>query len=156
MSSKLIENPTKTIRTNHKQHPKHATFKPTKNKFSQLTSTTNDGSRSTTERTQQPRIGLSSTCRCFPCDAPCLSFPEKEPAAISISSQIFLSFNLAIGYALTTASIFVPGMTMKGIAARLSLVSAAIFVLLIVTTELACKFQTCYCANGAQSLRWFG
>uniref|UniRef100_A0ACD5U942 Uncharacterized protein n=1 Tax=Avena sativa TaxID=4498 RepID=A0ACD5U942_AVESA len=67
--------------------------------------------------------------------------PTQKPV-----TQILLSF-LAAGYALAMASIFVPGTTVKALAARLSVASALVSAVLVMTRELGCKVQTFHCAN---------
>jgi hypothetical protein len=87
---------------------------------------------------------MLSLCIIAGCLESVILSPGKEPI-----SQILLSFSLATAYALAMASIFAPSTTTRGLAARLSLVSGTISVALVMTRELACKVQTCRCANGA-------
>lgn len=88
---------------------------------------------------------MFSLCLAVVCLETIVMSPAQEPI-----SQILLPLSLATGYALAMASIFAPpGTTMKGLAARLSVVSAAISVLLLMSTELVCEVQACYFADGA-------
>ena len=103
----------------------------------------------------QPASGMKNQIMLSLCVVVCLETVILSPMQEPIS-QILLSFNLATCYTLAMASIFAPGKTMKGIAARLSVVSAALSVLLVVTRELACKVQTFHGANGVGSFRRFG
>lgn len=97
----------------------------------------------------QPAYGVKnqimlSLCIIAGCLETVILSPGKEPI-----SQILLSFSLATAYALAMVSIFTPSTTTRGLAARLSVVSATISVALVMMKELACKVQTCRCANGA-------
>lgn len=86
---------------------------------------------------------ILSLCLIVVCLETVILPPRREPV-----SQILLSFSLVAGHALAMASIFVPGTKMKRLAARLSVISASVSFILVVTRELACKVQTCHYANG--------
>uniref|UniRef100_A0ACD5U9W5 Uncharacterized protein n=1 Tax=Avena sativa TaxID=4498 RepID=A0ACD5U9W5_AVESA len=96
----------------------------------------------------QPASGMKdqimlSLCVIVICLETVIMSPTQKPI-----TRILVSF-LAAGYALAMASIFAPGATLKALAARLSVVSAVVSALLVMTRELGCKVQPVHCANGA-------